>query len=211
MKSLSLALLFLSLLACQNSLNSLQTNSLSQSAIESNDSLANNTSINVAENNFSEVENNINLLEQQFMELEAEIYRLAFIEFKDVDKSKTNLLPIVDTIIDKIIVITSTLNNSIQKAKLNIEIIKSQIDKNNPEYEKIIQRIDSILAKIQLAEDSIEIFKEKILNVADKALTIINNKLDSLNIFNPLHIPLFLAGQFLKNEIKDIIKKLENI
>lgn len=135
----------------------------------------------------------------------------------DISADKTGTQSVLDVLkklqeaFDRVLAFLNQVTERLDEARAKLDEAKEWLDPTNPAHAKIIEKLDKLIARLELIENRIDALLGQIVQRVDAVVTSLDQYKAKLNPLNPVHVVVLVYVDQVRGKLMDFRQKIADV
>ena len=135
----------------------------------------------------------------------------------DISADKTGTQSVLDVLkklqeaFDRVLAFLNQVTERLDEARAKLDEAKEWLDPTNPAHAKIIEKLDKLIARLELIENRIDALLGQIVQRVDAVVTSLDKYKAKLNPLNPVHVIVLVYVDQVRDKLMDFRQKIADV
>ncbi len=136
---------------------------------------------------------------------------LSFSSDKLGAQSALDVLKKLQEAFDKVLAFLNQVTERLDEARAKLDEAKKWLDPTNPAHAKLIEKLDKLIARLELIENRIDALLGQIVQRVDAVVASLDQYKAKLNPLNPAHVVVLVYLDQVRGKLMDFRQKIADV
>lgn len=112
---------------------------------------------------------------------------------------------------DKVLAFLNQVTERLDEARAKLDEAKEWLDPTNPAHAKLIEKLDKMIARLELIENRIDALLGQIVQRVDSVVASLDQYKAKLNPLNPVHVVVLVYVDQVRGKLMDFRQKIADV